>query len=75
MTPLQLLIVYTVGAFVTTMLLGAYFAVKEYKFEPCHLVIILSWPFTWSCLLIALIFGIAYWFGSKLAEIVEDIID
>lgn len=75
MTPLQLLIVYTVGAIVTTMLLGAYFAVKEYKFEPCHLIIILVWPFTWLCLLIALIFGMAYWIGGNLAEIVKDIID
>jgi len=75
MTPMQVLIVYTVGAFVTTILLGAWFAIKDYRFEPCHMIIILAWPFTWSCSLIALIFGIAFWIGIKFAEIVEDIID
>lgn len=75
MTPLQLLIVYTAGAIVTTMLIGAFHAVKGGKLDVDDLLLILPWPLTWLCSLIALIFGIAYWFGGKLAEIVKDIID
>lgn len=75
MTPMQFLIVYIAGAIVTTMLIGAFHAVKGGRLDVNHIFLILPWPFTWLCLLIGLIFAIAYWIGCKLAEIVEDIID
>ena len=71
MTPMQFLIGYIAGAIMTT----TFHAVKGGKLDVDHILLILPWPFTWSCLLICLIFAIAYWIGGKLAEIVEDIID
>ena len=75
MTPMQFLMVYIAGAIVTTMFIGAFHTVKGGKLDVDHILLILPWPFTWLCLLIGLIFAIAYWFGGKMSEIIKDIID